>query len=178
MSLGDSKTLVAWQQPLLVNLTAASGLSWTRGDGGVAGSTVASYAAAIDGILAAFNPPNPPRVEVLMNWGANDVGAMPAEAAWKANYLTIIDAVSAKWPQAKMRLSKPWRRGYAAQCNTLAAWIDDIVAARPGVAFVADDERVWLENGDDGATRTTEGVHYSAAGMSEKSAQAQTVLGY
>jgi hypothetical protein len=40
------------------------------------------------------------------------------------------------------------------------------------------DERVWLEGGDDGATMTTDGVHYSSAGQTACAAAWQTVLGY
>ncbi len=159
-------------------LLAASGDVWLSANGGIGGATVANYAAIIDAKLAEVTTGEPPRVDVLCNWGANDVGALPAEATWKANYLTIIDAVSAKWPQAKIRITKPWRRGYATQCNTLAGWIDDIVAARPGVAYVADDERVWLENGDNGVALTTDGVHYNAAGTTAKVTQAVAAMGY
>ena len=178
MSLGDSKTTVAWAWPLLVNLTVASGLPWSPANGGVGGSTVASYAALLQSKLAEFPTGEPPFVKVLCNWGVNDINFSPVEATWKANYLSIIDGVSAKWPNATMYLTRPWRRGYAAQCDTLAGWIDDIVAARPGVAFVGDDERIWMENGDDGATMTYDGIHYSAAGNAEKAAQMLTVLGY
>lgn len=115
---------------------------------------------------------------VLSNFGANDAVSPPAEATWKANYLALLDAFSAKWPNAKILVSRPWRRGYAASCDTLATWIADIVAARPGVVFVADDERVWLENGDDGATRTIDGTHYSVAGGAEKARQMQMAMGY
>lgn len=178
MSLGDSKTTAAWQAPLLASVIAASGVAWSSIDNGWAGATVTSYAASIAARLAPYNPVNPPSFEALCNFGANDVSALPSEAAWKASYLAIVDAITAKWPQAKVRITKPWRRGYATQCNTLAGWIDDIVAARPGVAFVGDDERVWLENGDNGTTRTSDGVHPNAAGHAEKAAQMLTVLGY
>lgn len=177
MSLGDSKTLAgSWQPILAANLTVASGEVWGYSNGGVGGDTVAAAAAGITARLAAFDATSP--TSVLCNWGANDVGSLPAEATWKANYLTIIDAISAKWTGAKVYLSRPWRRGYTLQSNTLAGWIGDIVAARPGVAYVADDERVWLENGDDGAVLTTDGIHYSAAGQAAKAAQMLTVLGY
>ena len=179
MTLGDSKTASGQWQPTLLNaLDSVSGERWEWYNGGVPGATVASARASITTILAAIPYTSDPHVEVLAQWGANDVGALPAEATWKANYLAIIDAVSAKWPQAKVRIAKPWRRGYAPQCNTLAGWIEDIVAARPGVAFVSDDEREWLENGDDGATRTSDGVHPNAAGLVIESAVKLAALGY
>ena len=177
MSLGDSKTLAgSWQPTLAANLTATTGTVWGASNGGVGGDTVALAATGIGARLAAFDELSP--VAVLCNWGANDVGALPAEATWKANYLAIIDSCVAKWPQAKVYLTRPWRRGYAIQCNTLAAWIADIVAARPGIAFAGDDERVWLEGGDNGATMTVDGIHYSAAGQTAKAAATKAAMGY
>jgi len=131
----------------------------------------------MDAILASM-PANPltGQVRVLTNWGANDFTVLPTETAWKANYQMIIDAVRVKWPTALVYLSKPWSRGNDTNADTLAGWIDDLVAANPGVAFVADDERVWLKGADDGATMTTDGVHYSAAGLAEKTVQAKAVI--
>lgn len=139
------------------------------------GATVASYRADLPARLALST--QSPRF-ILSNFGANDVAALPAEATWKADYLAIIDAFVAKWPTAKFLITRPWRRGYAAECNTIAGWIDDIVAARPGVAFVGDDERVWLENGDDGATMTIDGTHYSSAGQLAGAAAKRAALVY
>ena len=178
MTLGDSKTAsAAWLKTVVAALPLASGLVWALDDGGVSGSTVASSAASIATVLAGMDDTGDP-VSVLCNWGANDVNVLPAEATWKANYLAIIDAIVAKWPQAKVRLSRPWRRNYGSQCNTIAGWIADIVAARPGVASIGDDERAWLEHGDDGATRTSDGIHYNDAGNPEKAAQALATMGY
>jgi len=178
MTLGDSKTAsAAWLKTVVAALPLPSGLVWALDDGGVSGSTVASSAASIATVLAGMDDTGDP-VSVLCNWGANDVNVLPAEATWKANYLAIIDACVAKWPQAKVYLTRPWRRGYAIQCNTLAAWIADIVAARPGIAFAGDDERVWLESGDNGAAMTSDGIHYSAAGQAAKALQVKSVLGY
>ena len=140
-------------------------------NGGVGGSTVARAAASITTLLAslpddsgtAFIP------TVVMNWGVNDLyyDAPLVEATWKANYLTIIDACAAKWPNAQIWLMKPWTRGSTTECNTLAGWIDAIVAARSTVANAGPDERTWLEGGDDGATMTSDGIHYSTAGHRE-----------
>jgi lysophospholipase L1-like esterase len=58
---------------------------------------------------------------------------------------------------------RAWRRDLDAECNTLAGWIDDIVALRSD-CHVGPDERVFLENGDDGATYTGDGTHPNAAG--------------
>ena len=178
MTLGDSKTASAtWPKTVVAALPLPSGLVWALNNGGVSGSTVASSEASIATVLAGMDDTGDP-VNVLCNWGANDVNVLPAEAMWKANYLAIIDACVAKWPQAKVYLTRPWRRGYATQCDTLAGWINDIVAARPGVVSVGDDERVWLENGDNGAAMTSDGIHYSASGQAAKALQVKAVLGY
>lgn len=179
MSLGDSKTPVVvpvWQAALVELLRVNAGVRFTFYSGGVAGSTVATAASSIGAILAAA--PATGVEEVLCNWGANDAGALPAEATWKANYTTILDAINARWPAAKVRLTKPWRRGYAAACDSMATWLDAVVAARSAFAYVADDERGWLENGDDGVTRTTDGVHYNSVGNTVKAAQMRTAMGF
>lgn len=179
MTLGDSKTATGpWIQPLVASLRLSSGLGWVYDDGGVVGDSVGSAAASISTILAGMADTQDTNVAVLCNWGSNDSVVMPTEATFKANYLSIIDAVSAKWPTAKAYLTRPWRRGYDANCDTLATWIAAVVAARPGVAFVADDERVWMKGADNGATMSNDGAHYSAAGQAEKVVQARTVLGY
>lgn len=179
MLLGDSKTAAStWPITLYGALGRTAPLrSWTYVDGGVAGTTVASTAAAIVATLA----PMPSQsaavaVKVAINFGANDVGSLPAEAVWEANYQIIIDAARVKWPSARIYLSRPWRQGYDAACDTVATRLAHLAAAHPTYVFVADDERVWLKGSDDGATMTTDGIHYSAAGLLEKSAQMVPVL--
>jgi len=145
----------------------------------VGGATAATAAASIATILAPWDA-SAEALIVLCNWGANEMtGALPAEATWEANYLTIIDAVLAKWPNATVYLMYPWIQGQDAKAATLHGYIDTIIAARPGGRVVAGpDEAVWLKGADDGATMTTDGIHYSAAGMLEAAAQWATVLGW
>lgn len=139
------------------------------------GATVASRAASIAADLAAaIGTPE----YILCNLGANDVSGLPAEATWKANYQTIISAMHAKWPGAKIYIMRPWRRSYATECNTLATWIADLVTTNPGVAYLGPDERVFLENGDDGATYTGDGIHPNAVGYTLTATQWRTVLGF
>lgn len=119
----------------------------------------------IDTYLSTVTPEPP---VVLCNVGVNDLtGGLPVEATWKTNYEYIIDAILTKWPSVIVYIAKPWRRGYAADCNTLAGWIDDIIADYSGEVLVGHDERTWLEGGDDGATMTYDGIHYSTAGETE-----------
>lgn len=102
---------------------------------------------------------------ILVTLGANDVAGTLVEATWKADYLDILDRFHAAWPDAVVYLSRPWVRTPTTNLNTVAGWIADIQAARSTFVELGPDERVWLEGGDDGATNTTDGVHYSAAGQ-------------
>lgn len=113
----------------------------------------------------------------LINIGANDV-LISDLSQWKTNYQYVISALVAKWPDAEIFLAKPWRRGYGARCDMVATWIDELIAANPSSCFVGHDERSWLEGGDDGATMTTDGLHYSVAGQTECANQWKTILGY
>ena len=75
-----------------------------------------------------------------------------------------------------MYITKAWRTGQDANCLTMATWIDTVVATYGGQVFVGPNENVWLENGDNGATYTSDGVHYNAAGNAENAAQWQAIL--
>ncbi len=154
-------------------------MPWASYNGAAGGQTVVSALTVMDATLAAL-PDDFVRGDysaVLLNWGANDVGSLPAEATWEADYLAIIDKVHAKAPNAKVYLMRPWRRGYDAEAATLHGWIDTIVAAR-AFTYVGPDEAVWMKGADNGAAMTTDGIHYSTAGQAECAAQWKTVLGY
>lgn len=140
------------------------------------GYTVAQMKALVDADMAAWA--SDPVQSVLFNLGANEMGILPAQATWEANLAYILDAFHAKWPAVKVYLMRPWRRGYAADANTLATWINNVVTARAAWAFNGPDERVFLENGDDGVTYTSDGVHPNAAGYALTATQWQTALGY
>jgi surface protein len=177
LTIGDSKTYLAgWQPGLMTALYAADpAYGWGYINAGVGGATVLSIKDTIDATLAGIT--SSPVPFILINLGANDVGG-PDAATWKSRYQYIIDACHVKYPSALIYLSKVWRRGYVAECAAMAGYINDLVAANTGVCFVADNENVWLEGGDDGATMTTDGVHYSATGNTTKPPLIVTVLGY
>ena len=88
-----------------------------------------------------------------------------------------IDILQTKWPAAKIYCVQTWIRGKNGEAATMAGWINTIVAARANT-FVGHNETVWLEGGDDGATMTSDGVHYSAAGNVEAAVQWKATLGY
>lgn len=178
MIFGDSKSTSSkeWTTALRDSLSAKTYGGVGLQNAAVAGESVATALAAMDAKLAAM-PTDLSGVnyrKVLMNWGVNDGCA--DTATWETNYLAIIDKVHAKAPNADVYLMRPWMRGYACTA-ALHASIDTIVAAR-AFARIGPDEAIWLENGDNGATNTVDGVHYSTAGNAACAAQWQTVLGY
>jgi lysophospholipase L1-like esterase len=161
---------------LVAALNSDSGCYWSYVNVGVGSTTVASWAKNISSVLSSIETSHN---YVFINLGVNDWGsALPNETTWKANYQTIIDAVHAKWADATIYIVKPWSRGHTSDATTMAGWIDDIITANAGVVFAGHNESVWLEGGDDGATMTSDGVHYSTAGNAECIAQWETVLGY
>ena len=112
----------------------------------------------------------------LINFGANDLD-VTSEADYKSYYLSHLDKLKAKYPNIQCYLTKVWKRGRTASCNTMATWIDYIVSQRPTFAHVGDDERVWMENGDDGATYTVDGTHPNAAGYALAAVKKREAIG-
>lgn len=164
LNVGDSKTAGDdWRLLLVEALTKANNKMYAKhptDSFGISGGTLASVLTFVSANLAAVTR----QADVItINFGANDVGALPAEATWKADLVTMIDLFRAKWPSVKIYVARAWRQGYATECNTLATWIAAVVATYPSNVFVGMDERVWFENGDNGATYTSDGVHYNVA---------------
>lgn len=180
LAYGDSKTAAnVYQHTACAALEAASqevtsGAKWDWRNIAHSGYTVATMKAEVDADLAGYSGPAPKCV--LANLGANDVAALPGEAVWKADYQDIFDAIHAKWPDTKIYIMRVWRRGEAADCDTLAGWIGDLVAANPGLCYLGPDERVFLENGDDGVTYTSDGIHPTTAGYALVGQQWASVL--
>lgn len=90
---------------------------------------------------------------------------------------SVLDALHARWPLAQIGVSHVWYRGKTAECAALNGWIDTVLAdGRLDWTYPGDDESVWLEGGDDGATMTMDGVHYSAAGQTEKDVRVRAAM--
>ena len=198
MLLGDSRTsapLGTWQQPLADSLTAASGFLWSYVNRAVAGASLEylnSVVRAPESLSWLLDPVNAqtPVLATLVNYGVNDIyyphgyGGGPSgishldEAAWKARLGAMLDAVHAKFPAAIIYVTRPWMRGYDADCDTLAGWIATVLSTRSPWAVAGDDERVWLKGADNGATMTSDGLHYSTTGNAQKAVQMKTVMGY
>lgn len=156
-----------------LNIAAAPSPQFAGENIGAGATTSESFVLTIDGSLAAEKAQH---VIVLYNIGVNDFQSA-TEAQWIANVETVADAIHVRWPAALFYMMRPWKRGFNATADVYASRIDQIVAARTFVRL-GPDERIWLKGADDGATMTTDGIHYSAAGQAECAAQWKAVLGY
>lgn len=177
-TIGNSRTAPGTFQTKLIANLAAIGGKWCETAPRIAlgGWTTADAVAWENANLASTYGPSPSHI--LVNLGANDVLALPAEAVFKADYGELLDDLHTQWPGARIYCMRVWRRGEGADCDTLAGWIADVIGARGGWAFLGPDERVFLENGDDGATYTVDGVHPTDAGYALVAAQWQATMGY
>ena len=186
-AIGDSKTLGAggdayspmgYETTLAVLLQAATGDVWDERPFrmGYGGFTVAVMQARVDQDLS-YRSAIPAPEFVLFNLGANDVTSMPDEADYKADLAYMFDAVHTKWPNTKILVMRPWRRSYLTECNTLTGWNTTVMATRPWCSN-GPDERVFLENGDDGASYTSDGVHPTQAGYTLTAQQWKTAMGF
>lgn len=167
--VGDSKTAGT-----LIDNTMANKTLWAFGDRdrgrflekplrlATAGWTTNAVYSTIDAALAARS--EEPEF-VLYNLGANDFASMPTENNFKTQTLYIWDAIHTKWPNAVIYAAHAWRRTYGTNANTLATWLDYCISQRSSFVFVGHDERVWMENGDDGATYTSDGIHPNGEGQ-------------
>lgn len=179
-AVGDSKTAGDTWVDLLVGLLSANDpAAWIELTPrfGSPGYTVATTKTYVDANLASVTGT---ANLITINLGANDVSAMPVEANWKADLTSIINSLRAKWPSATIYIARPWRRSYLTQCNTLATWISDIVTIfNSPYVVVGMDERIWLENGDDGVSLTTDGIHYNTTtGQTAAATAWMTAMGY
>jgi lysophospholipase L1-like esterase len=178
--MGDSKSVTgeSWITQLSSSLQVATNGASAQGYGN-GGWTVAQTASSATSIVNSLSAGTN---VILLNLGVNDVGfvapyALPDQTWWQNNYLAIIDAVRVRFPSASIYLMRPWKQGTDTEMDSLATWIGNVQAARAGV-FLGPDERSWLKGADNGATMTSDGVHYSAAGQTECAAQWKQILGY
>lgn len=182
VTMGDSKTLAGNQSggfalQLDTALEAATSASWATSYYAVGSSTlIGQVDTSLSSIIAQVPDTSGLEVVCVINWGVNEMYSLPTEAAWVAHYQQLIDAIVAKAPLAKCILTKPWYVSHDAEAATEAGWVDTIIASRPGVAFEGPDEAVWLKGSDNGATMTSDGVHYSTAGHAECCAQLLAII--
>lgn len=192
LPVGDSKAAAAnWPTNLQAYLSGQVSFNQTPTTLAVGGQTILggggtpSLRNTIDASLAAMNfTPS----YILWNLGINDAhplnGYPPDQTTWKNGVLYCWDALRTKWPSVPIKMMYVWRAAdlptypdLPANCGVLDSWYADILPSRPFVSVIAD-ERIWLENGDNGATYTSDGTHYSAAGNQKAADLWRAAMGY
>lgn len=194
LAVGDSKSLPTTWTPQFETLVDTFDNDWTVSSPNFAsvGRTVAVAKSLVDAYLAALSATPAPE-HIMCNLGTNDVGGDAGDVLsdgtgdlWKSNYLYIIDALHTKYPSAKIYLMKPWKpdvsgSDYTAKLNLIGdTLITDIITARSTFVYLGGDERIFLENGDNGATYIKplpDGVHPNAAGYAITAATWKTAVG-
>lgn len=174
--VGDSKAPYSGWPTTFQRDSSTASVAWANAypQCDIGSSTWAIMQGVIDARLALHISDNP--TAVLANLGVNDVVTLPTEAALKTSVNYCLDAIHTKWPNATIYLARVWRRSYNAECDTIDTWFDDIITSRSDT-LAGPDERITIKADDDGNTMTTDGVHYSAAGIVAITAAWRTSLG-
>lgn len=115
---------------------------------------------------------------VLLELGVNDMTASTTEAAYKTALGHMLDTLHAAWPDAQFRVGYPWKQGFDAQSDTMAGWIDNVLASRASYSATGPDERAFLKGADDGSSNTFDGIHPNATGYDLWAAEWKTAMGY
>lgn len=196
LGVGDSKTFGTGDE---VNTPGAEASGYPRylvdllGAGygelmarnGTGGQTTATLATNIYTQLAAHYG----KVDyICLNTSVNDIsgavpGTLPAEATWKANYTTILDALHYQFPNAVVGCALMWKAsatgvdGFGAACNTLNGWVQDVVATRSSFAIVGPDERIILKGSDNGVSELADTLHPLNATYQAMAAAWRTTFG-
>jgi hypothetical protein len=135
------------------------------------GINIFEAAAQIDGWIESHRYVPGHEYFFLINLGANNFDQVFVDADLINAYIYIIDSLRNKFINAQFLLSYPSARGHLDDANAMALLIDQVIAARSSYVFAGDDERIWKEGGDDYATNTYDGSHYSTpAGQLAKEA--------
>ena len=183
LPVGDSKTIAdpGYVPGLLSGLDNATEFKWLESPGRLArpGYTAALWAAQIDADIAASTGiPD----FVLVNIGSNDIEPLAdplVEAAWKADFAYVLDAINTAYPTAQVYVMQIWRRYNNGDITAMNdTWIPAVLSTRSTWVEVGPDERGFLEGGDDGATYTADGIHPNAAGYALTATQWQSKMGY
>lgn len=183
LAIGDSKTLgetccngINGYRNTLATSLAATG-HWQSvgftGALGQSGGTTATVGSQVPGFLAVqtLQPE-----WALVNLGSNDVGKIHdgtlTSTTWLTSMGTLLDAIHTRWPTTKVRISRVYHTTYPTECNTIAGWMDTVVASRSAWAAVGPDERVFLPG------HVSDVTHPDSSGYVLTAAAWQTVMGY
>ncbi len=157
--IGDSKTAGrSWVKYLSDSLNGYFPImpslchsGWKIEDAQASLSTYMDYLAGTPGI-------------VLINLGINN--GSPVRSEFTGYGYLIVDSIHARFPSAVIYFQNVWSSNVsAATLDSLNTFINLIVSNRPGVALHGPDERVWLKGSDNGATYSSDGTHYTEAGL-------------
>ena len=118
---------------------------------GRGGCNIAGFRAAVDADLNARSG----RVDfALVNIGKGDYNT-PITQQHVSDTLYIVDSLIVRYPGVKIYLARPWQpRAPMSQWNDLAHCFELVEQQRFPQVLPGIDERVFLENGDNGATYT------------------------
>lgn len=128
--------------------------------------------------LASFSGSGHSVQNILVNLGLNDVAGAVDQATFQTRFGSILDAFHARFPDALVFVAHVWGRTYDAQVGDYNSSIDTIVAARAAWAKAGLDSPTVIKGNDNGATNTTDGTHYTAAGNSAAASAWQTAMGF
>lgn len=178
---GDSKsTPDNLQSQLEVNMNARSPVAtnrWVSAPVRIANAGYSAYiyvhVADLAAILAARTTNTP--TYIFLNLGANDVNGDVNDVhnfdtngiTWKTNMAFILDALHTKWASAEIYQMLPWKQGstYSNKLWLLRnTYIPQVHSGRSW-CHIGPDESVFLENGDDGVTYLSDGLHPNVAGQ-------------
>lgn len=195
--IGDSKSVnQTWVTPFM-NSISNSTYQWTENAARIAlaGTSVNYWKPSIDAELAA-RAASPAPEFICVNLGTNDVnGDAPNDvfhndanqdgAEWTANLAYILDALHTKWSGAEIYVMRPWKPDYnGSEFQTKLDLIGDTLIPNAisgrSWAHLGPDERVFLENGDDGATyiqAAPDRIHPTVAGYELTAQKWKTLLG-
>jgi lysophospholipase L1-like esterase len=173
--VGDSKSDDSqWDHIFQHQIEQATGDYWQLGENwAVGGYTMAQCAAAIAGQIAAYTGDEPSRI--FVNCGANDIDKVALSVTFGNNLRTIIGAILAEWPDCLVYVARPWGIGFDVLADEAAGIIATVVGEYAN-ASLGTDERVFLENGDNGATYMANDKHPNTAGYEKTATEWVTVI--
>lgn len=172
---GDSKSCITCYQPNLGNLMNANATTSPIALHTIsrAGARMTDMAYAVDIDMVSLRGLRV--TKVLFNLGVNGAGAETREQ-WESGFASVLAAFRVIYPNVQFHLMKPWAR--ATDMTDMHASIAAMIALYAPSVVAGPDETVFLENGDDGATYTDDGVHPNASGKALTAAKWMEALGY
>jgi lysophospholipase L1-like esterase len=183
--LGDSRTTFGgWQDLLIAGLNTATNAKpshsyRTNTEAALDWSVMTLSSNATQYLADSSSSLAYPNI-VLIDLGEHDMvnGSPPTQTAFQNAYLSLIDAIVAKWFDAEIYLDFPWTVALDGTSYTnFKGYIQNVIAAR-SMCHAGVDQGVTIKGSDNGATNTSDGIHFSTAGKIAYAAAMQTAMGY